>query len=155
MGLVNGADETLFLRYGYLEEYDRNGLALYAQYETSVIEKYDGWLNTKGEYVIAIPSGWQVMGEGEMAGIYTIHGKTKIAGFSSWFAKFQAWITGEELRDERTECRTYDKEGNLIWSSADWSKMTKAWMWVVAAVLPLLVSLIIRRRSKWEKPARG
>ena len=148
VGVVNDKGETLFLRKGHLEAYDKNGLALIAEEELPVIEQYLGWVDKHGEFVIQIPEGWNVVDDGDRGIAYSIYRETQRTGIRKWFSSVGAWISGDTADAECYECHTYDKEGNLIWSSTWLRETTKAWLYFSAALFTMLLVLWLGRKKK-------
>ena len=106
-----------------------------------------GWINRDGE-IIEIPMGWSVLGDKDWEGVYSMVRDREVGLIKRAAAKVKGWFGDRAAVETERECRCYDKDGNLIWSSTWLRKTTKAWLYLFAALLPMLIVLWMDRRKK-------
>ena len=148
-GLFDKEGNMLYLRDGDVLQYDDNDRSLLVRHQDSEAE---GWVDRNGELVIeiAFTDGWRLpnsfLGEA-----YTVTRLGEISGLRMWYAKVVGWLKGENYQRWQYECRTYNKHGDLIWSSTWLRKTTKAWLYLFAALLPLLIVMWLGWRKRRQQ----
>ena len=152
-GLINREGEILFMKDAAgIADYDANDLAAIwtpNSMERGVGSEISGWINRAGEMVIEVPDRWTVLGSGEWGEAYVTFRYTEVEGVRKWMAAVTSWFKGDRSRTPGIYlCRAYDKHGNLIWSNTWLHRTTKAWFYLSAAMLALLVVLWLGRRRK-------
>ena len=112
-------------------------------------------INRAGEEVFEIPEGdWEMLQNDlwRHVGAYALKREVEPGLTRKWMGKVREWLGGEPVPEKEIECICLDLKGNIIWSSIWLSKTTRAWLWLISALLILLViSLLGRKRGKVVK----
>ena len=89
-----------------------------------------------------------LVGYGCRSGVYTVAGEQKLSGMRKWYAVVTGWLDGHEQPLTEAVYRAYNKHGSIIWESTWMRYTTKAWLYLVTALLVLLVVTWLSHRKK-------
>ena len=150
VGLIDRKGESVFFTEGDMvssyDDNDRVGLERFDEATQSIY--FAGWMDRSGNLVIESPGREWHKESISLFEQYVLTRKREIGWPRSWWVKLQSWVTSSEPATEEFECRAYDKDGNLIWSSTWMRKTTKAWFYLVISCFALLVVMWIGGRRK-------
>ena len=146
-GLIDLDGNKVFLDGMKIFEFDPKGMAKVQSHDN---RHRIGWINRSGELVIEIPQGegWQVHGWKEYPWNYTLLREREMSMLRSWFGRLSSWISGDPISTRYVECRTFATDGTLIWNSTWLRPETKSFLYLSAALLPLLVVTWLGHKKK-------
>ena len=111
-----------------------------------------GWIDRSGKTVIQAPDGWWGLGHGRdgWANVYVIGTRGAPEGIQKWMSMLIGWFKEEDEPQEQKvyKSRAFNKDGTLIWSSTWLRHTTKAWLYLIAALMPLLVVQLLGGKKK-------